>query len=92
MNGRPVLTTTRGAAAWCLDLSRQERSMSEPLPELAQVTLRHAAHHCAGVAAEMILDRNAAMARVWADAYRLLTDRAARADRARLGRAQAVAA
>ena len=80
---RATLTTTRGAAAWGLELSRDIRGYSEgmALPrERAATTFQHAAHHCAVVMAESYLG-GLTVAGTWAEAYRLLMDRAARAER-----------
>jgi len=83
--GRATLTTARGAAAWGLSLSRDIRGYSEgpALPrERAATTFQHAAHHCAAVMAESYLE-GSTVAGTWAEAYRLLMARAARAERAR---------
>jgi len=79
-------TTARGAAAWGLSLSRDIRGYSEGMAqprEHAAATFQHAAHHCAGVMAESYLE-GSTVAGTWAAAYRLLMDRAARAERTRL--------
>lgn len=75
MTPRPVLTSPRSAAAWGLDLARTVRPWDG---DLAQVTFREAAHHCATVAARLVLDGND-RAQTWAVAWSLLDHRAKRA-------------
>ena len=87
------LTTVRGAAAWGLEQARIERDWAEPRlaswasPELASRTFRRAVLDCAGMAAAMVTDGNAAYGVTWARAYRHLLDLVDRADRARVSRA-----
>jgi len=86
------LTTVRGAAAWGLEGARTQRAWDEPRrapwadPECASATFRHAALDCAGIAAGMFADdKRGTYALKWAQAYRLLVNRADRARAARAG-------